>query len=419
MSFKHTIHLDHAATTKESHASKKAAKKASSLFYNPGSIHKGGVLAKKSLEASRRKIAETLNCQSDEIIFTRGGNEAVNLAITGALLAWQSKHKGKTPHVIINETEHSASLEAIKSYQKHHPLEVDYLKVNEYGLVNQEDVKQKLKPNTVLVVCMYVNNETGAIMPIKQIAKIIRHYKRHHKENKPTEYSKHTGYPLLFVDAIQAANVIPLNTLKLGADLISISGSKIYGPKSYALLYKKRQTPLESLIHGGSQEFNLRGGTEDVALAASLATSLSIAQKKALKEWSRLSKLNSYFISKLNTLKNQEALNYNLKTISNPDYSAPHIVYTIFNNLSGERLVIELNAANIFASQSAACNQPGNLSHVLIALIKNQTLSNYNKDNTGSVRFSLGKDTKKRDIDKTIKALKKIFTKFNQEAQIS
>lgn len=419
MSLKRTIYLDNAATTKESRASKKAAQKISSIFYNPNSIHEGGVLAKKLLQDSRKKIAKTLNCQSNEIIFTRGGTEAVNLAITGTLLAWQSNNKGKTPHVIINETEHSASIEAVLAYQKHHPLEIDYLSVNKYGLVNQEDVKQKLKQNTALVVCMYVNNETGAIMPIKQIAKIIRYYKRHHKDNKPTEYSQHTGYPLLFVDAIQATNVIPLNTLKLGADIVSISGSKIYGPKSYALIYKKRQTPIEGLIHGGTQEFNLRGGTEDVALAASLETALSIAQKNAPKEWDRLSKLNTYFVSKLNTLKNQEALNYNLKVISNPDFSAPHIVYVIFSNLSGERLVVELSAANIFASQSAACNQPGNLSHVLLALIKNEALKNCDQNNTGSIRFSFGVDTTKKDIDKTIKVLKKIFTKFNQEAQIA
>ncbi len=375
---------------------------------NPGAIHELGVKEKNKLENARAKIAQILSAHTDEIIFTSGATESNNLAILGLIQNF------KNPHIIISNIEHASVLEVCRHLEKTGQAEVNYVPVEINGIVDPNKIKKALKANTVLVSVMYANNEIGTVQPIREIAKEIRHYKK----NNFQKIFFHT-------DATQAMNYLPINVEKLGIDLMSFNAAKIYGPKGVGALYVKRKTPISPIMFGGDQEFGLRPGTENVAGAEALAEALKITEKLKEKEVKRLTKLRNYFISKLITQENnflgsRKGVSQTLENhspaslIVNGDLEnrLPNNVNISIPKIPSDLLVIELSARGIYISEKSACKS-GDIkgSHVIQALHSGQgsTLSE-----NGSLRFSLGRDTTKSDIDYTLKSLSQILTKLKR-----
>ncbi len=365
-------------------------------FANPGSIHDLGVNSKKILEENRAIIARILGAHSDEIIFTSGATEANNLAIMGVL----SKSFFDIQHIVTTNIEHSSVLETCR-YLENLPvggrkIEVTYVPVEENGIVDPKKIKKALKPNTVLVSVMYANNEIGTIEPIEEIAKEIRHY---NKINS-TKIIFHT-------DAVQAINYLPIKVEKLGIDLLSFNAGKIYGPKGIGILYVKRNTPIISIIHGGAQEFGLRAGTENLVGVVGLTEALKITEKIKEKEVKRLIKLRDYFIIKLSKSLFDIKINGDLKK------RLPNNVNITIPKIPSDLLVLELSARGIYVSEKSACKSGDKAgSYVILALCSGN--NKICKKGEGSLRFSLGRETSKADLDYVIKSLNEILQKLKR-----
>lgn len=385
---------------------------ASSAFSNssnPGAIHNLGVKEKNKLENARTTIAKILKAHNSEIIFTSGATESNNLAILGLIKNF------KKPHIVTTNIEHASVLEVCRHLEKTKQAEVTYVPVEDNGIVDPKKIKKALRKNTVLVSVMYVNNEIGAIQPIREIAKEIRHFKKTHltRLRHPLLNKERVGerFPIFHTDAVQAINYLPINVATLGVDLMSINSAKIYGPKGIGVLYVKKNTPIAPIMFGGNQEFGLRPGTESVALANGFAKAFYLTEKIKEKEVKRLTKLRDYFIDKIVT---NSAIAENLtnsRIVLNGDIKnrLPNNVNITIPNIPSDLLVIELSAKGIMASAKSACKAgDGKASYVIQAINKNI------KEEDGSLRFSLGRQTTKADIDYTVKALSEILTKLKK-----
>lgn len=379
------IYLDYAsATPVEERVLKLATKTAAKYFANASAIHELGLETKKVIDTARQDVANILGAHSNEIIFTSGATESNNLAILGSL-------NTKNPHIVTTHIEHASVLELCKFLEHTQQAEVTFVPVESNGIVDPRKIKKALKENTVLVSVMYANNEIGTIQPIKEIVKEIRHF------------NKNTNKKILFhTDATQATNYLLMHVEKLGVDMMSLNAAKIYGPKGVGVLFKKRNVTLLPLVHGGDQEFGLRAGTEDVVGIVSLAEALKIADAMKDKESKRLTTLRDYFFKQLAAF-DGVVINGDIRV------RLPNNINITIPNIPSDLLVIELSARGISASAKSACKSgDGKSSHVIEAI--NPTL----KDTDGSLRFSLGRQTSKKDINDTIRALKEILTKLNK-----
>jgi cysteine desulfurase len=274
--------------------------------------------------------------------------------------------------------------------------EVTYIEVEENGIVDPKKIKKALRKNTVLASVMYANNEIGTIQPIMEIAKEIRHF------------NKINSLKIFFhTDATQAINYLPIKVEKLGVDLMSFNGAKIYGPKGIGVLYVRKNTPIKKIMFGGEQEHGLRPGTENVALAVGIAKALEKVESMKEKETKRLVELRSYFIDKLQ----HSHILKNVGMIFNGDLKnrLPNNINITIPKIPSDLLVIELSARGIMVAGKSACKSgDGKASHVIKAINKNIS------DTDGSLRFSLGRNTTKKDIDYTIKSLSQILQKLKK-----
>jgi len=339
-------------------------------FGNPGSFNTVGLRAKESLDEARNKVASLINADPFEIIFTAGGTESINLAILGVAKA----KKGK--HIITSKIEHHAVLHTCEALEKE-GYEITYLDVNQYGQVELETLKQSIREDTILVSIMFANNEIGSINHIKDLTEIC-------KERK---VAFHT-------DACQAGGSIKIDVKDLGVNLLTLNGSKIYGPKQTGILYVKRGTPIKPLIHGGGQERNLRSGTENIPGIIGFTKALELSYEELEQENKRLTELRDYLI--------EEAIKKVPKTFLNghPTERLPNNVNLTFLDIEGEALLLFLNEYGICASSGSACtSQTLDPSHVIISIGLPYEAAH------GSIRFTLGKTTTKEDIDKLLEIL--------------
>ncbi|HBM45799.1 TPA: cysteine desulfurase NifS [Patescibacteria group bacterium] len=383
------IFLDHASTTPVLGEVLGAMKKFwSSEYGNPGSIHSFGINASKAIEESRKNIAMVLGAKSSEIIFTSGGTESNNLAILGVANLFKKNSNGAKLHIITTQIEHHAVLYPFK-YLENSGFEVTYLPVSEKGIVSVEEVKKAIKENTVLISIIYANNEVGTIQPIREIGNLIKKV----RADRP--------YPVFHTDACQAPCFLNLQVSNLGVDLMTISGSKLYGPKGSGFLYVKNNTPIEPTTFGGGQESGLRSGTQAVPLIVGLAKALKIAEDKKKKESDRLISLRDYFIRLVLKKIAGTKLNGDMKL------RLPNNANIYFPGISGEQLVIELDVKGIAVSTGSACSSREEApSHVLLAIYNDK------KRADGSIRFTFGRDTTKKDVDQTIKTLDSIIKRI-------
>lgn len=381
-------YLDYAAATPVRKEVAKAMQKFfSEDFANPSSAHAAGKKTQEKVEEAREKIRQVLQAENaSEIIFTGSGTESINLAIKGVMRAY--KNKGN--HIITTKIEHNAVLETCAYLEKHENCTVTYLDVDEFGRINLCDVEKAIKPKTVLISVMYANNEIGTIQPITEIAKIAR------------------AHNVFFhSDACQAAGALEINVQQIGVDLLTLNGSKIYGPKGIGLLYVRRKIDLFPLIHGGGQEFGFRSGTENVAGIAGLAVALELAEKERVKEAKRLCTLRNYFIERVLTEVQSSRLNgckLNNTSLTGSDKFSqrlPNNVNISFADVDAETLLKVLSAERIYVSAGSACTTNSvKISHVLKAIKVSEELA------MGTLRLTLGRDTTKKKLDRTLSILK-------------
>lgn len=377
---------------------------AASVSPNPSSIHAFGVEANNELQNARAKVADILGVRVSEVIFTSGGTESNNLAIQGVILAClrrQAWHGKNLPHIVTTNIEHPSVLETCKMLEKQNRAQISIVSVESNGIVDPKKIKKAIKENTILVSVMYANNEIGTVQHIRDIAKEIRHF---NKINSKKVYF-HT-------DAVQAANYLDLNVERLGVDLLSISGLKIEGAGRVGMLYKKTSVSLANMFGGGDQEMGFRPGTENLPSIVKFGDALEFTQKIKEKEIKRLITLRDYFIHSL--------IRANKRIVVNGDLEnrLPNNVNITIPNIPSDLLVIELSARGIMASAKSACKSgDGKASHVIEAInqAKGEDLSRRSgAEVDGSLRFSLGRQTTKSDIDYTVKALSDILKKLKK-----
>ena len=393
------IYLDHAAATPLDPQAKEAMLPyLTSEFGNPSALYKEGVTARNAVEDARARIAKVLFAQSDEIIFVGSGTESDNLAILGVVEAYEKKHDAR-PHVVTSVIEHPAVYHTIQKLERRGKITATYVPVLANGIIDVSELKTALTKKTALVSVMYANNEIGTVQPITEIAKVIR---AHRNANK-------SEYPYLHTDACQAMNYMDLQVERLGVDLLTFNGSKLYGPKGVGGLYIKRSVEIAQQTMGGGQEFCLRAGTENVAGIVGLATAMEEVEKTKAEESERLRDLQTYFID--------EVLKSIPKSILNGDREErlPNNVHISVPSVDNELLVIEMDAHGIACSAQSACKSRNvEQSHVISALIEGGRQPRLGGE--GALRFSMGRATTKEDIATTVKALVRAVEKIQKTA---
>ncbi len=416
---KKVIYLDHAATSPVRPEVLKAMQPYwSEKCGNPSALYKLGLEAKLAIDNARTAIANTLFCRPEELVFTAGGSESINLAILGTARAYRTSCsspnirearrgiKTKRGHIITSSIEHHAVLRSISALKKE-GFDITQIGVNKEGVINIDELKKAIRPDTFLVSLMYANNEIGTIEPISVVGKIIQ--AENSKRSLATRHSPLVTI-LFHTDACQAAGFLELNVDKLHVDLLSLNGSKIYGPKQTGCLYVRKGIKLEPIIYGGGQENNLRSGTENVPGIVGFAKALELAQTSREKEGQRQTQLRDYFITKIQKIIPSLKLNGPLPNSTKHKSSAhrlPNNINISFANVDGEALVLYLDAYNIYASTGSACtSNSADPSHVLAAIGLEE------KYIKGAVRFTLGESTTKADIDQVLQVLPRLVAKI-------
>ncbi|KKS25152.1 MAG: Cysteine desulfurase [Candidatus Yanofskybacteria bacterium GW2011_GWA1_44_21] len=379
-----TVYLDNAAATPIDNRVKKEMSRSMDLCGNPSSFNDGGRAARVQTEQARAQIARFINARPEEIVFTSSGSEANNTAIFGVA------DKFRSGHIISTAIEHPSVLEPIGKLAGE-GFKIDLVSVDAEGFVNPRNILNLIKKDTVLISVMYANNEIGTIEPIREIGKLLKEYR-----SKLPLSARNRG-PLFHVDACQATEYLNMNVHELGVDFLTFNGSKIYGPKGIGVLYVKRDLEIKPLILGGNQERGRRAGTENTAAILGLAKAISLINKKENK---KLPKLQDYFISNI------------LKKISDVRLNGPkknrlpnNINISIFG-VGNEEILLQLDKHGIHAGSGSACTSHAvEPSHVLKAIGVPKKYLN------GAIRFSLGRQTIKKDIDYVLKVLPKVIEK--------
>lgn len=365
------IYLDNSATTKPYKEVVDKMIYAMEVDYaNPSSLHKKGVEVEKNIKNIRQSIARTLGVKDKEIFFVSGATEANNWIIKGIL----NKRKN---HIITSEIEHPSVLNTLKELEKE-GIEVTYLKVDESGIINLEELKNSIKQNTALISIMHVNNEVGSVQPILEIGKYL-------KTLKEKVY--------FHVDAVQSYSKINFKPSKYNIDFLSASAHKFHGPKGIGFAYIKENSNLKSLVSGSSQEFGMRSGTENVPGIYGMGEAVRISNDNLEQKIDKIQKLKD--LLKEEIIKNIEDIK-----INTPLESVCHILNVSFYGIKGEVLLHYLEQKQIYVSTGSACSSKKKGSHVLNAMnLKSDEIE-------GAIRFSLSDMNTEEEIIQAVKVLK-------------
>lgn len=374
MKEKQIYYFDHNATTPiDNEVFKAVVPYYEQLYGNPSSSYYIGRQVRDKIENVRSSIANYFNMNPEGVMFTSSGSEADNMIIKGIALG----NKDKGNHIITTKIEHPAVLNTCKFLEKN-GFEITYLDVKEDGIIDTQELKDSIKSNTILISIMYANNEIGTIQPIEEVGQI----------------AKEKGI-IFHTDAVQAIGEIRIDVKKLNIDCMSISGHKIYAPKGIGMAYIRPGIKFEPLIHGGSQEFHLRAGTENVIGIIALGKAIELLDKDMDNNNNKLIELKSYMINKIQNNLTDYIINGDIdkRILNNINLS--------FKNIDGESLLLALDLDGICVSSGSACHsdlmEP---SHVLRAI-------NVPEDYiSGTLRISFGKNTTKKEIDYLIEKIK-------------
>ncbi|MBD9009270.1 MAG: cysteine desulfurase [Clostridiales bacterium] len=375
------IYLDNSSTTRPYRCvCEKVADVMRNTYGNPSSLHRLGIAAEKEVKAATAAIAETLGARTDEIFYTSGGTESNNLAIKGVCSAARGKHIISTP------IEHPATLNTLYSLEDEGYV-VDFVPVDRDGRVILSDFEELIRPDTILVTAMLVNNEIGTVQPIARMSSIL-------KEKCPDAY--------MHVDAVQGYCKVPCTAKGLGADLISISGHKIHGPKGTGVLYIRKGTKLAPILFGGGQQNGIRPGTENVPGIAGLGLAAQRCNHRlpeSAKNMAALRKrLENGICSRLDNVR-----------VNTPECCAPHILNISFGGVRSEVLLHSLESEGIYVSSGSACSShKKEPSYVLTSIGVDRKMID------GSIRFSLSEHNTADEIDRTISAVCGIVTRLRR-----
>jgi len=381
------IYLDNAASTAVHPEVVKEMMPYFDIQYgNPSSIHQFGRKAKNAIQKARKQVAALIGAESDEILFTSGGTESNNTILYGAPKLHEMTHvnfKLENNHIITSSIEHEAVLKPCKKLEEM-GLKITYIPVDEYGIVDYNDVANSITENTVLVSIMLANNEVGTIQPIKEISEICKKY----------QIPLHT-------DAVQAVGKVPINVKELGVGALSVSSHKINGPKGIGALFIKKGLRVSPQILGGGQENGMRSGTENVASIVGFGKACEITKERLNKNISHFQTLHSSMLSRVVKEISHVKLN------GHPEKRIFNNIHLTFMGVNGEDLIIKLDEHGIAASTGSACSMhTQKASHVLKAMGFNH------EQITGSLRMSFGYLNTLDEVDQTIDVLKKVVTEL-------
>jgi cysteine desulfurase len=346
-------------------------------FGNPSSVHGFGREARDGMETAREQISRFLTVKKEEVVFTSGGTESDNMAIKGIA------HARRRGHIITSQIEHHAVLRACENLEEN-GFEVTYLPVDGYGMVDPEDVRRAIRPDTILVTLMHANSEAGTIQPLREIGRITREME----------------VPL-HVDGVQTFGKVPIDVDAFGIDLLSFSGHKIYGPKGVGGLYIRRGTKMVSVQHGGEHERSRRAGTENVAGIVGLGAAVEIRGREMTAEGVRLTALRDRLWDAVRARIPEVRLN------GHPTERLPGTCNLCFRGVESESIVLGLDLKGIGVSAGSACTS-GNVepSYVLVAMGVPVEWA------MGSVRSSVGHGTTREDIDYVVESIEPLVAKL-------
>ena len=348
-------------------------------YGNPSSMYGIGRSAKRAIEEARRNVAELINCEPNEIIFTGSGSESDNTALKG--IAKANRNKGN--HIITSKIEHHAILNSCKTLEKE-GFRVTYLNVDKDGFVDLEELENSITKDTILISIMFANNEIGTIQPIEEISKIA---KRHNI--------------IFHTDSVQACGNVPIDVKNMGIDMLSLSGHKLYGPKGIGALYVRKGINFNKFIDGGHQEKDRRAGTENVPGIVGLGKACKLAKRNLNNHMVILKNLRDYYISEV------ENKIPNVKLNGAREKRLPGNANFSFEGIDGQALLLNLDQVGICASSGSACNTGSSqASHVLVAIGLGAELA------YGSLRATFGEDNTKEDVDFLVNNLDRIVKKL-------
>ena len=370
------IYLDYSATTPVDGRVLDTYNKVTNNFIgNPNSLHRLGVEAKKLESEATEQIKKILNLNDEEIIYTSCASESNNLVIKGVAL--RNSKKGK--HIITTNLEHSSIYGPI-GYLQNLGYEIDFVKTNEFGLIDIENLNSLLREDTILVSIGAVNSETGVKQNIEDIALLLKNYNCY-----------------FHVDATQAVGKIKLNFSNI--DLVSFAAHKFYGPKGIGVLIKKKDILIEPLIHGGKSTTKYRSGTPALPLIAALSKALRLIDEELDNNYNKVEKLNKKIVEKIETYENV--------TINSNEYSIPHILNISLLNIKPETFQHALENYDIFISTQSACSANNPISKSVYEVTKNEEQAKH------SIRISLSGITTDEEIDKFLEAFDKCYKELN------
>lgn len=376
------IYLDYSATTPvDARVVDAMSPFFNASFGNPSSVHRFGQVAEAAIDSARESAARVLHCEPDEIVFTSCGSESDNLAIRGAAYAMREKTGAKW--ILASRAEHPAVTKTLEHLGKYEGFLIEWLDVDERGIVTPEIVAKAICNNTAIVSVMYANNEIGTINPIKEIAAICR---AHHI--------------LFHTDAVQAAAYLPVDVNELGVDLMSLGAHKFYGPKGVGALYVRKGTPLVSQLTGGGQEFNLRAGTQNVPYIVGFAEALRLTDEEREQRTAHVKPLRDKIIGAVLESIPDSRLTGDLES------RLPHHASFVFKDVDGNLLLTLLDAAGFACSSGSACKtgnpEPSEVMNA-IGLSREWGL--------GSLRVTVGVQTTAADVDEFLRDLPSLVEK--------
>jgi cysteine desulfurase len=377
------IYLDYNATTPiDPEVAEAMRPYISNRFGNPSSSHWYGVQTKDAVEKARNQVANLLNCNPDEVVFTGGGSESNNYAIKGA--AFANREKGN--HLITSSIEHPAVIEVCK-YLQEKDFQVTYLPVDQFGQVDPLSAEKAITSSTILISIMHANNEVGTIQPIAEIAEIAR------------------NHGIVFhSDAAQSVGKIPTTVDDLGVDLLTIAGHKLYGPKGIGALYIRRGIQLEKLIHGADHEQGRRAGTENVLEIVGLGKACEVAKRDLDKNMDHTQKMRDLLYQQLKAEWDELTLN------GHPKNRLPNTLSVSFRNIEANKLLTEIDTVAV--SAGAACHSDSvKVSSVLQAMQVDLEYA------MGTIRFSTGKMTTAEEIKETAAIFAETARRLQAEKQ--
>ena len=382
MENKNYIYLDNASSTKtDSRVIDEMLPYIKDFYGNPSSVHQAGADAREGVDKARNRVAGLIDSNPEEIYFTSCGSESNNFALNGIMDANQDKGK----HIITSNIEHLSTLNPLKELKKK-GYETTTIPVNSEGFVSPQDIKNAIRPDTVLITIMHANNEIGTIQKIKEISEIARNSKI-----------------IMHSDGVATAGIIPMSVNDLGVDSFSFSSQQMYGPKGAAALYIKKGVRIKPLILGGVQERGRRAGTENIPGIVGFGKACEIAKLEMKEDYPILVKLRNKLINGILGSVKDITLNGSMES------RLPGNVHISFKYIEGESIVLFLNMQGIMVATGSSCaSQALKVSHVCTSIGLDQATAQ------GSILFSIGKYNTDADIDKVIEVLPSIIDKLRK-----